>query len=119
VKTKTRVTIEDLYKVVGKVELVNGEIVLMPPTGDGPGLSGGVIFASLLEYARRTGRGRAYPDGVGFRVHLPHRDSFSPDTAFYAGPRTGMKFLEGAPLFAVEVRSEGDYGPRALREMAE
>jgi Uma2 family endonuclease len=30
----------------------------------------------------------------------------------------GGKFLEGAPVFAVEVRSEGDYGARAEREMA-
>jgi Uma2 family endonuclease len=30
-----------------------------------------------------------------------------------------MQFVEGAPLFAVEVRSEGDYGPAAEREMAE
>jgi Uma2 family endonuclease len=29
------------------------------------------------------------------------------------------KFLEGAPVFAVEVRSEGDYGPAAERAMAE
>ena len=32
---KTRATIEDLYKVEGKAELVNGEIVEMPPAGDG------------------------------------------------------------------------------------
>jgi Uma2 family endonuclease len=30
-----------------------------------------------------------------------------------------MKFFEGAPVFAVEVRSEGDYGPAAERELAE
>jgi Uma2 family endonuclease len=30
-----------------------------------------------------------------------------------------MKFSEGAPIFAVEVRSEGDYGPRAERQMAQ
>jgi hypothetical protein len=29
--TKTRATIEDLYKVEGKAELVHGEIVTMPP----------------------------------------------------------------------------------------
>ena len=29
-----------------------------------------------------------------------------------------MKFFEGAPAFAVEVRSEGDYGPQAERAMA-
>ena len=28
-----------------------------------------------------------------------------------------MKFGEGAPIFAVEVRSDGDYGPRAERQM--
>ena len=27
----------------------------------------------------------------------------------------GMRFLEGAPIFAVEVRSENDYGPAAER----
>ena len=31
--TKVEATIEDLYKVEGKAELVNGEIVLMPLTG--------------------------------------------------------------------------------------
>jgi hypothetical protein len=30
VRMKTRATIEDLYKVEGKAELVNGEIVEMP-----------------------------------------------------------------------------------------
>jgi Uma2 family endonuclease len=30
-----------------------------------------------------------------------------------------MKFFEGAPAFAAEVRSENDYGPRAEREIAQ
>jgi len=117
--TKTRATIEDLYKVEGKAELVNGEIVEMPPAGEDPGMAGGEIFAHLREYARRTRQGRAFPDGVGFRVHLPHRESFSPDAAYHTGPRTGMRFAEGAPIFAVEVRNENDYGPAAERAMAE
>lgn len=29
-----------------------------------------------------------------------------------------MKFVDGAPVFAVEVRSESDYGPRTEEEMA-
>jgi Uma2 family endonuclease len=29
-----------------------------------------------------------------------------------------MKFLEGAPVFAVEIRSENDYGPPAGQEIA-
>jgi Uma2 family endonuclease len=115
--TKTHATIEDLYKVEGKAELVDGEIVYMPPTGDEPGHAGDEIFASLHEYVRRTRTGRAVGDNKGFRVHLPHRGSFSPDAAFYTGPRTGMRFFEGAPVFAVEVRSENDYGPAAERAM--
>ena len=117
--TKTQATIEDLYHVKGKAEIVNGEIVLMAPTGYLPGYAGGEIFVSLRQYARKTKSGIATPDNVGFKVKLPNRTSFSPDAAWYAGRPTGMKFLEGAPAFAVEVRSEGDYGARAERDIAE
>ena len=102
---KTRATIEDLYKVEGKAELVHGEIVHMPPTGDDPGYAGDEIYVSLREYAKRIKRGRAFADNKGFHVHLPHRDSLSPDAAYHFGPRAGMRFLEGAPIFAVELRS--------------
>jgi Uma2 family endonuclease len=105
------------YRVVGdvKAELVGGKLVVMAPTGDWPASAAGAIYASLREYARRTRAGRAYGDNVGFLVDLPNRQSFSPDAAFHTGPRTGMKFLEGAPVFAVEVRSEGEHGPGAER----
>lgn len=110
---KTTATIEDLYRVPenGKAEIVDGELLIMSPTGYLPGYAGGEIFASLREYARRTKTGRATPDNVGYSVNLPNRNSFSPDAAFYTGVPTGMKFLEGAPIFAAEVRSESDYGP--------
>jgi Uma2 family endonuclease len=114
----TRATIDDLYRVEGKAELVNGEIVHMAPSGDEPSAAGLHVVVRLYDYARRTGQGRAYPDGTGFHVHLPHRASFSPDASYHIGPRTGMRFLEGAPIFAVEVRSEYDYGRTAEREMA-
>jgi len=118
---RTRATIEDLYRVPenGKAELVNGEIVLMAPTGGVPGRSGGRIYISLEAYERRTGRGYAFPDNVGFTVDLPHRGSFSPDAAFHTGPLQGGRFLEGAPIFAAEVRSENDYGERAEQGLAE
>ncbi len=116
---KTRATIEDLYRVGGKAELVHGEIVEMPPSGDDPGRASLRVAAHLLNHEQRTGHGRAYPDGTGFRVNLPHRESFSPDAAYHVGPSTGMRFLEGAPIFAVEVRSENDYGPAAERAMAQ
>ena len=116
--TKVEATIEDLYKVEGKAELVNGEIILMSPTGSLPGYAGDAITVSLFEYSKQRKFGRAVGDNKAFVVNLPHRKSFSPDVAFHVGPDTAMKFYQGAPVFAVEVRSEGDYGPRAEREMA-
>src|SRR5215469_15832854 len=117
---RTEATIEDLYHVPedGKAEIVNGELRLMSPTEDLPSTAAGEIFVSLHEYSRRTGHGRAYTDNAAFVVNLPNRRSFSPDAAYYIGARTRGKFLEGAPVFAAEVRSEGDYGPAAERGMA-
>jgi Uma2 family endonuclease len=113
-------TIDDLYHVPdhGKAELVGGRLVVMSPTGDAPSFASGEIFASLREHVRRTGVGRAVGDNAGFLVELPHRQSFSPDAAFHLGPSTGAKFFDRAPVFAVEVRSEDDYGPVAEAQLA-
>jgi len=118
--TNVEATVEELYRVPenGKAEIVNGEIVLMPPTGDMPSRAGSSVYISLRTHEGKT-PGRAYADNAGFLVNLPNRRSFSPDAAWYVGPSTGMKFLEGAPVFAVEVRSEDDYGRNAERAMAE
>ena len=115
--TKVEATIEDLYKVEGKAELVNGEIVLMSPTGILPSYTAGKILTSLQRYSEQQKLGYAMPNNVAYVVNLPHRKSFSPDVSLYVGKLT-MKFGEGAPVFAVEVRSEGDYGRYAERQMA-
>ena len=116
--TKVKATIDDLLKVDQKAEIVNGEIILMSPTGILPSYAAGEIFSSLRDYTKRQKYGRAVTDSAGFLVNLPHRESFSPDAALYVGTASGMKFYRGAPVFAVEVRSEGDYGPSAERKIA-
>ena len=117
---KKPATVADLYEVAdgGKAELVKGELRLMAPTGGDPSLSGGNIFVSLRQYVLAGHPGIAVPDNAGFVVNLPNRQSFSPDVAFFIGERPGMKFFQGAPVFAVEIRSENDYGLAAEREMA-
>lgn len=119
--TKTEATIEDLYRVPenGKAEIVNGEVVLMSPSGQKPSRAAFKISLRLYEYELRTGGGIAVSDNAGFQVNLPKRKSFSPDAAFYVGKDRGMKFFEAAPVFAAQVRSENDYGLAAEREIRE
>ncbi|HEX9726542.1 MAG TPA: Uma2 family endonuclease [Vicinamibacteria bacterium] len=111
-------TVEDLYRFTGdgKAELVGGVLVEFPPHGDCPNRAAGAIYVRLRKFETAQA-GRAYTGSAAFLVHLPDRQSFSPDVAFYVGPGFGGKFLEGAPVFAVEVRSEGDYAESAERKM--
>jgi len=113
----TEALVAELYTVDGKAEIVDGKIVMMSPTGYEPGRAAGTIYISLRAYESQT-NGYAVPDNVAFLVNLPDRKSFCPDAAFHKGPHTGMKFLDRAPDFAAEVRSEHDYGPAAERAMA-
>ncbi len=117
-----RATLDDLARTEGKAELINGRIELAMPTGDLPSDVANEIYVSLRTYAKTTGLGVAKADGVGYTVpELPSgRESFSPDASFYVGPRPAnrMRFIEGPPTLAVEVRSENDYGPGAETEMA-
>ncbi|HEY2909214.1 MAG TPA: Uma2 family endonuclease, partial [Gemmataceae bacterium] len=75
------------------------------------------IAIGLREYAKREKHGKAYADGIGYALPAPlassGRESFSPGASFYDGqfPLNPMRFIEGVPLLAVEVRSENDYGP--------
>ncbi len=107
--------VEALYRVEGKAEIINGKIVRFMPTGSDPNHAAFEIAVSLRAYARQAQHGRVGTDNLGFIVDLPHRTSFAPDAAYYVRPPSGMKFVEGAPQFAVDVRSENDHGPAAKR----
>ncbi len=50
--TKVEATIEDLYQVEGKAELVNGEIVHMSPTGGFPHYAARQTTMSLGHYEK-------------------------------------------------------------------
>jgi Uma2 family endonuclease len=116
----TEALIAELYKVDGKAEIVEGRIVSRSPANRRHGRASYRICRSLEAVEERIG-GCAYPDNVGFVVDLPGRKSFSPDAAFVIGPPPAaddLEFAEGAPDFAVEVRSKHDYGPAAERQMA-
>jgi Uma2 family endonuclease len=90
----------------------------MPPAGGLPGYAEDEILFSLHQFNKRHRVGFCFGANIGFVVNLPHRKSFCPDGGLYVGPDPGMKFFQGAPVFAVEVRNEEDYRPRAERQMA-
>ena len=71
-KIVSRATVDDLYRVPEneKAELVGGELVRMIPTGTLPSAAAGAIYASLRQYQRSHGGGRAYADNTGFLVNL-------------------------------------------------
>jgi len=111
--------VEQLMAFDGKAEIVDGQLQEIMATGFDPGYAGDEIYVSLRTHARATGDGVAFADGKGFLCDLSNRQSFSPDAAFYTGPRSGMAFMPEPPVFAVEVRSENDHGATAERAMAQ
>ena len=105
-----RATIDDLYRIKGKAEVVDGEIRHLPLMEAAPGWASGAILFSLHTYVEDKDIGRATGGSHAYRVSLPNRESFSPHVGLYTGPPMGMKFLEGAPRFAVEVRNSDERG---------
>jgi Uma2 family endonuclease len=118
-----RATLADLARVKDKAELIGGRIVHLMASGRRPGRVAGRIYRSLDDFALKLGVGEAYPDGVGFTVPelTSGRESFCPDAAYFAGPFLSdpMRFNQGPPTFAVEVRSENDYSPAAEQDTAD
>lgn len=122
-QTLPRATFDDLMKVEGKAELINGRIVREMPGGYYPSEVASSIWASLKAHTAAGGGGRAVADPTGYALDPPlssGRQSLCPDASFYTGPlpKRHMGFIDGAPVFAVEVRSDSDYGSTPDREYA-
>lgn len=122
--THTPSTLDDLMKVDGKAELIGGRIVPIMPSGFLPGRVARLITRSLEDYVAAGGQGEPIADNVGYGFNPPlpsGRQSFSPDSSLYIGPlpKNPMRFIDGFPIFAAEVRSDNDYGPAKDREYAD
>lgn len=118
----TKATLDDLSREPGKAELIGGMIVRYMATGFRPNRVAGRIYRSLDDFSEATRSGVACTDNIDFAVAelTSGRQSFSPDASYYAGllPANLMRFIEGPPTLAVEVRSDGDYTASAEVDMA-
>ncbi len=116
--TKARLTSEDLWRISPTdhlIELINGEIVEMPPAGCRHGELIIKLGRRLLEQAERSGIGKVVGGETGFVLNLPydHERVRGADVAFISndrlpGGKLPEKFLRGAPDLAVEILSPSD-----------
>ncbi len=102
-----------------RLELVKGEVQVMPPTGGESGRLEGAYTGELYLWTR-TNEGTVYGPSTGFR--LPGGDIRSADAALVlpGNPVYGLTwqgFVEGIPDFLIEVRSPSDSMPRLREKM--
>src|SRR3954452_19749545 len=77
-------TLDDLYRVEGKAELIGGRSVPIKPTRHLPNFVAFRIARNLAGHVDNLGRGVAYTDNMGFAVSelSSGRQSFSPDVSY-------------------------------------
>ena len=124
IATTARQTLDDLMRFKGKAELVQGKVVPIMASGALPGRIAKRIIIHLDAFVGTLGRGEVFGDNVGYAQRPPlanGRESFCPDVSYFDGalPTNLMKFISGSPTFAVEIRSENDYGRGPDREYEE
>jgi len=111
-------TLEDLWEFRGRAELIDGRIVEMSPKSFRSGEAAHRIRLSLDAHRLVHGGGHAISEGLGFVFATPGTQLFIPDVFWWTHALPETELLRGAPAFAVEVRSQSDYGPGAERAMA-
>jgi Uma2 family endonuclease len=110
--------IDDLRRTKLKAEILNGELLVIGPSGHAPARAAGKILIRLHMHMERHGGGEPFGARLAYILNLPHRKSICPDASWYTGPPSGGGYLSVAPVFAVEVRDWIDHGDEAERRMA-
>jgi Uma2 family endonuclease len=109
------ITAEQLFEMgdVGRVELIDGEIVRMSPSGAEHGNVAGNVFAVVRDFVKRNNLGRVFAAETGFK--LAPRHVRAPDLAFVRAERLAggipRQFFDGPPDLAIEVVSPSDAWP--------
>lgn len=116
--TRARLTAQDLWELgEGDVrrELVNGEVIEMPPVGGAHGEITSRLHRRIADQVERNGRGKVVVGDVGFVLQVPGDPERvrAPDVGFLDRGRfpeghLPEGFLAGAPDLAVEVLSPTD-----------
>ena len=107
------VPVADELTVPPGFEMIDGELVEMPPTTEEASWIGGQLFAVINEFCMAHNLGRVYPQETVFRGFPGERITIrKPDAAFVGkdrlAPRPSKKDLAIPPDLAAEVLSPTD-----------
>jgi len=108
------ITAEELAKVKGRCELVEGRVVRLSPAGFLHGLVAANIHDLLVAHVRRKKAGRVLSADTGYRVRRNPDTVRAPDVAFVSNETLAAHedsretFFPTAPDLAVEVLSPDD-----------
>ena len=114
--TATALTIRDLEGLQRdrpdfRMELVNGEIRVMSPSGYESEEIAGEVFGTLRDWVRPRRLGRVAGSGAGFVLPNKSKDVRAPDVSFVRADRLRQSptgYAEVVPDLIVEVRSPSD-----------
>jgi Uma2 family endonuclease len=101
-----------LQEIEGKCELLDGELIILPPAKR--------RHAQLARRIRRVLEGlvkdadHVYQEEMGYRITFNPDSWFVPDVSVQFPDQKGDDYFEGAPMLAVEVISESNTA-RALQ----
>jgi Uma2 family endonuclease len=107
----------------GKMELVDGEVVVMSPVGRKHGKLAGRLDRALGSFAEQYGLGEVGVE-VGFRLFPNRRIVRAPDVHIIASDQPEFVedddgFVRGAPALAIEVTSPDDRDSYLSRKVSE
>jgi Uma2 family endonuclease len=111
---RTELTLDDLEQMPDDAmhrELIDGELIELPPPESKHSDTATNIYDSLAPFVRLNRLGRAYPE-AGYKVTADKRNWVQPDISFisneYLARGGKQRFFEGAPDLAVEVISPSE-----------
>lgn len=110
------ITAEELAQIPceeGRLELVRGELLKMPPAGHEHGEIASSALFVLTRFVRQHQLGKTYAAETGFTLSRNPDTVRAPDAAFVTAERAAQQkrrhgFFDGVPDLAVEVVSPGD-----------
>jgi len=100
-------------------ELIKGELLTMPPSGEEHGAVTMNISILLAQYVKSRNLGRMYAAETGFKLESDPDTVMAPDVSFIRRERLGplsMGYRAGAPDLVVEVLSPSDRKRKAEKK---